>query len=232
MSRLILLTQREFVGSLAPCLQAWPPGVNLQIAVTLADLEAVLDQDSNVTRLISFGSGVIVPVPILNRLSGPAYNFHPGPPDYPGLFPSVFALYDGAQRFGVTLHEMAAKVDSGPIVAVETFAVTPVWDRLALDTVTFTAMVKMLERFAPQLADVTRPLAPIAVTWSGKRRTRKDFNALCQLPDDTTAEEFTQRYRAIGEGPEHALTLTRFGRTFRLQSPGQEVVRAGKPVTR
>ncbi len=228
--RLILLTQPEFADTIARPLRAQAPAVNLQVAATLPELEAALIQGIQNTRLISFGSGVIVPAAILGRLSGPAYNFHPGPPNYPGIFPSVFALYDGATRFGVTLHEMAAQVDSGPIVAVERFSVAPTWDRLALDTATFAALLAMLERLTPALADVTTPLVRIAQTWSGVRRSRKDFNALCRLPDDTTAEEFTRRYRAVGEGPEHALSFTRFGRTFRLESAGQNVVRGGQPV--
>ena len=227
-SRLILLTQREFADIIARPLQA--RGVNLRVAATLPELEAVLDEGTEDTRLISFGSGVIVPAGILNRLRGPAYNFHPGPPDYPGIFPSVFALYDGARRFGVTLHEMVALVDSGPIVAVETFEIAPAWDRLALDSASFTALLQLLERFTPQLADVAAPLPRITEAWRGVRRSRKDFYALCRLPEEVTAEEFARRYRAIGEGPEHALTLTRFGRSFRLESRGQDVVRGGQPT--
>lgn len=228
--RLILLTQREFADTIARPLRAQAPAVSLQVAATLPELETALADGAEDTRLISVGSGVIVPAAILGRLPGPAYNFHPGPPDYPGIFPSVFALYDGATRFGVTLHEMAAQVDSGPIVAVERISIAPAWDRLALDTATFTALLAMLERLTPTLADATTPLVRIAQSWSGVRRSRKDFDALCRLPDDTTAEEFARRYRAIGEGPEHALTFTRFGRTFRLDSRGQNVVRGGQPV--
>jgi methionyl-tRNA formyltransferase len=228
-SRLILLTQREFADTIARPL-AQTPGVSLQIAATLPELEAALAEGGENTRLISFGSGVIVPAAILNRLRGPAYNFHPGPPDYPGIFPSVFALYDGAQRFGVTLHEMVALVDSGPIVAVDTFDLVPSWDRLALDTATFTALLHLLKRVTPQLADVATPLPRITEAWRGIRRSRKDFDALCRLPQDTTAEEFARRYRAVGEGPEHALNFTRFGRTFRLESRGQAVVRGGQPA--
>ena len=71
---------------------------------------------------------MIVPAEILNALPSPAYNFHPGPPDYPGIFPSVYALYDGAAAFGVTLNEMIREVDAGPIIAVERFAVSAAAD--------------------------------------------------------------------------------------------------------
>ena len=205
--------------------------VDMTMVVTLSELESALANSPKTTRLISFGSGVVVPGAVLARLAGPAYNFHPGPPAYPGIFPSVFALYDGAARFGVTLHEMRPEVDSGPIAAVDDFAIDAAWDRLALDSAIFTALIGLMERLAPQLADVTRPLSIIDRTWQGRRRSRKDFDALCRLPEDTTPAEFARRLRAVGEGPEHALTLTRFGRSFRLEPEKVgNVVRGGQPV--
>lgn len=224
MARVILLTQREFAPAVAPTLQA--AGAEVHVATTLEELAAALVQPA---RLISFGAGVIVPPALLAALSGPAYNFHPGPPEYPGLFPSVFALYAGESQFGVTLHEMAAVVDSGPIVAVERFALLPEWDRLALDTETFGALTRLFAHHAGKLAQTTAPLARCSETWGAPRRTRKDFEALCELPDGASDAEFARRYRAIGEGPEHALSITRFGRTFRLApTRGGAVVRGGQ----
>lgn len=228
MARLILLTQREFAPAIMGVLRARAPALDIHTATTLPELDAAM---SDRTRLISFGSGVIVPAAILARATAGAYNFHPGPPEYPGIFPSVFALYDGATRFGVTLHEMATRVDSGPIVAVDDFDIAPDWDRLALDTKCFTALMALLERTSPQLADLQTPLPRMTRDWRGLKRTRKDFDTLCRMPEDVTAEEFARRYRAAGEGPEHALTLTRFGRSFRLEPlRGGDVVRGGQVV--
>lgn len=110
-------------------------------------------------------------------------------------------------------------------------AIDPAWDRLALDTATFAALIRLMKRLAPQLADVTRPLPVIDQTWQGPRRRRKNFDAPCRLPEDATPNEFARRLRAVGEGPEHALTLTRFGRSFRLE-PGKvsNVVHGGQPM--
>lgn len=226
MARLILLTEPAFKDALAARLAS--PGVILDLAPTLADLERLLAAGFADTRLLSVGAGFIVPERVLQALGGPAYNLHPGPPEYPGLFPSVFALYDRAARFGITLHEMAAQVDAGPIVAVDTYDLLPSWDRLALDGATFGAMLNMIARLAPALTDIARPLPRLGASWAGVKKTRRDFDALCALPEDSDIEEFTRRLRAVGEGPDHALTLARFGRRFRLQSDLQaDVVRAG-----
>lgn len=229
MARLILLTEPAFKDALAARLAA--PGLILDLAPALADLDRLLTAGTADTRLLSVGAGFIVPPRILQALNGPAYNLHPGPPEYPGLFPSVFALYDRRPRFGITLHEMAARVDEGPIVAVDTYDLLPSWDRLALDSATFGAMLNMIARLAPALTDISRPMSRLGVTWSAAKRTRKDFDALCALPEDADTQEFARRLRAVGEGPDHAITLTRFGRRFRLQSDLQaDVVRAGVKV--
>ncbi|MBL8644875.1 MAG: hypothetical protein JNK21_13150, partial [Rhodospirillaceae bacterium] len=84
-SHLILLTDNAFRDDLARVVQhAGLPAPGF--AATLADLSHVLSGDLKRTRLVSFGSGVIVPEAILSVLP-PSYNFHPGPPAYRGLFP-------------------------------------------------------------------------------------------------------------------------------------------------
>jgi methionyl-tRNA formyltransferase len=228
-ARIILLTEPQLADAVVPFLTA--ARATVDPVFTLPDLRGALGGDLRDTRLLSFGAGVIVPEAVLARLPGPAYNLHPGPPAYPGLFPSVYALYDGAPTFGITLHEMAPLVDSGPIVAVETFAVPAMCDRLTLDTHTFRAMVNMVARLALPLTNVAQPLPRIDAAWSGTRRTRRDFEALCRVPEDAGTDEFFRRLRAVGEGPHHGLTLTRFGREFRLVSQtGAPVVRGGQPM--
>jgi methionyl-tRNA formyltransferase len=229
--RLILMTQREFEEPLTDALRRTAPGVALSFAWTLADLEAELANDPDASRILSVGSSVIVPRRVLAALSSPAYNLHPGPPNYPGIFPSVFALYEGASEFAVTLHEMAPAVDSGAICVVERFKIDPRWDRLGLDTHTFVVLMHVLDRMAPRLADVHTPLGYSGDVWSGHKRTRKHFDALCHLPENFTAAELTQRLRAVGEGPDHCLTTTRDGQTLRLETGRRGmVVRAGQPI--
>lgn len=230
--RLILLTDNAFSEDLRARLSARPQALSLEIALTLEGLRAALLQTMGPTRLISFGSGVIVPPYVLGALAGPAYNFHPGPPEYRGLFPSVFALYDGAASFGVTCHEMAAVVDSGPIVAVDRFAIPNSANREALDALTYRAMLGLVEKLAARIADVSKPLPPIADQWSGPVRTRADFNALCQLPPNVTEAEFQRRYNAIGEGPNHAISIELYGQRFKLDNRRDApIVRGGREIS-
>ncbi len=224
-NRIILLTAPECVPIVAPLLEA--AGASVEAAITRVDLDRAAC--SLPARLVSFGAGVIVPAAHLKAFSG-AYNFHPGPPALPGLYPSVHALYAGQAEFGVTLHEMAHTVDSGAIVAVERFAIPPDCDRLTLDALTLPVMVEMVKRFAAALADLSRPLPRTSISWGGALRTGADFAALCDVPENADAAEFQRRLRAVGEGPNHALTVTRYGRRFRLVSEQSAVVRGGRVI--
>ena len=41
---------------------------------------------------------------------------------------------------------------------------------------------------------------------------------MCELPSDINEEEFALRYRAVGEGPEHALYVNFHGCRFRMEN--------------
>lgn len=54
-----------------------------------------------------------------------AFNLHPGPlPEYAGLDVVSWAIYEGEQRHGVTLHRMTPEVDAGPIAFAAHFPVS------------------------------------------------------------------------------------------------------------
>ena len=74
--------------------------------------------------LISYISNWIVPKTVLNRTNRWNINFHPGPPEYPGIGCFNFAIYNSAKQFGATAHIMDTKVDSGRIVGVNRFDMT------------------------------------------------------------------------------------------------------------
>ncbi|SDG68352.1 formyltransferase family protein [Roseospirillum parvum] len=216
---LILLTDPEPVPDLIRRLRSDDRGLGLKVAHSLGHLEKALAEAPPRVRLMAFCSGVVVPPALLKALPGPAYNLHPGPPEVRGLYPSVHAIYQGLPTFGTTLHEMAEGVDSGPIVAVDRFPMPAPAERWRLDRLSLASALAMVGRLAPQLADIDTPLPHLPdVQWSGPAHRRADFEALCQLPSRIDAAEFDRRYRAVGEGPEHALSIRIFGQRFVLDN--------------
>src|ERR1700759_2165262 len=118
------------------------PKLTVKPVQTLADLDAL---DSNMragARLISFLTPVIVSGDILHRLGHGAFNFHPGPPEYPGWAPSHFALYNRETRFGVTAHVMVERVDAGPIIGVERFPIPANMSVLALEGLAYAHLAR------------------------------------------------------------------------------------------
>jgi methionyl-tRNA formyltransferase len=79
-----------------------------------------------VDLLLNVHSLYIVPEAVLRVPAHGAYNLHPGPlPDYAGLNAPSWAIYNGEDSHGVTLHRMEPGIDSGPIAFQERFAITP-----------------------------------------------------------------------------------------------------------
>ncbi|MDH5750402.1 MAG: formyltransferase family protein [Rhodospirillales bacterium] len=233
---IILLCEAEEAAALVPVLSRVAPdagpGNHLSVVHTLEMLKDAVGASSTRKRLIAFCTPVIVPLEILQAVNWPAYNFHPGPPSYPGIFPSVFAIYNRAGKFGVTAHVMAENTDDGPIVGVDWMDMPDGIDRLSLDMQSHRMIHSLFARLAPEMVAGTEPLAhDDKIAWGPRTYTRKDFEALLDVPVQTSAEEFALRLRAVGEGPDHALTVTLHGRRFRLVTEaGGVVVKGGTRI--
>ena len=76
--------------------------------------------------LISANSRQILPPHFLQKFAGQALNMHPGLlPQYAGLHCHQWAIRNGAEMFGATIHYMQSDIDTGAIVATESFAISP-----------------------------------------------------------------------------------------------------------
>ena len=194
-AKVILLTGRDE----APILTGMLRRANPALAVTPAHDHESLDRLIEPgMRLLSFCSSVIVPGDLLLRLERPGYNFHPGPPERPGRYPSVFALFDGARHFGITVHEMTAAVDAGPIVAVERFEIPRDADLKSLEDLTLTRLAQTFNRLAPHLATAARPLPHLPVAWQGHKTTKAECEKLCTITPEMDAAEIARRHRCCG----------------------------------
>ncbi len=196
MGHIILLADQ--IGTrLAALHQFHVPTQKIVHISTLLQLNALpADMLAN-ARLIGFRTGVVVPARILRQLKYGAYNFHPGPPEYPGWAPSAFAIYDQALTFGVTAHKMINKVDAGPIIGVERFPMPPNITSTQLQLEALKAMARLLRRLAPWLVNDPKPLPVLPLTWGIPLRTRTEFNRMRELPGDLDEEEWARHRRAF-----------------------------------
>jgi methionyl-tRNA formyltransferase len=162
---------------------------------------------------------VIVPAALLERAGRGAYNIHPGPPAYPGTHPCAFAAYDGTTRFGATLHEMAARVDSGAIVDVERIDVPPEAGVGTYGAAARAAVAGLLDRWLVRLAADPAPLPPAGLGWGPRKSTHRQLLAMRRVEPGIAAEEFARRRRAFADSAGDRLVLDLHGREFVFTRP-------------
>jgi methionyl-tRNA formyltransferase len=145
--------------------------------------------------IFSYLSPWIIPQSIIDRAGKGAINWHPGPPEYPGIGCTNFAMYNNEKKFGITCHKMLDKVDTGKIIEVERF------DVLENDTVfsitqkcyclILNSFYRIIERLSNNL-----PLPESNETWQRKPYTRKELNELSKIEYEMTIEEIEKRIKA------------------------------------
>ncbi|HVX74019.1 MAG TPA: formyltransferase family protein [Devosia sp.] len=225
---LVLLTGPGERTILAARLAAFRPDLRIIAAGSSADLAAIEQATLAEARIIAFVTSIIVPAPVLAGLGYGAYNFHPGPPGYPGLSPAQFALYDGARRFGATVHRMVEAVDAGPIVAVSDFAMPEPPTLDALETLAFQHLAKLFWDLSPALVEEA-PLAELGIAWGSRKSTRRNTEAMCAIDPDIDPAELHRRVAAFGRSPFGLTpTLTLHGYRFRLEPAAAEPTSAAR----
>lgn len=145
--------------------------------------------------LVSYLSPWIVPARVLRRTKCWNINFHPGPPQYPGIGCFNFALYNGEKSYGATAHLMARRVDSGKILGVKRFGVRSSEDVRSLSARTYRAMHELfLEVMGTIAKKGTVPAS--RERWTRRPYKRKQLEALCRVPLSADRKEVLRKVRA------------------------------------
>jgi methionyl-tRNA formyltransferase len=195
---IVLLTGAAEQLPLATVLRAHNPQLTVHPVATKDELAALDAASLARARLIAFSTPVIVPPDVLAALGYGGYNFHPGPPHYPGWAPAHFALYEQATEFGATVHLMAARVDSGPIIDADLFAIPPGIGVLALEGLAYARLARLFWTLAKRLATDAAPLPERALRWGAHKNSRRAYRAICDIPLDISKEELARRLQIFG----------------------------------
>ncbi len=216
----MLLTDAAEQVALSRMLHHFRPDLTIWPASGIDELRGIATASLNDARLVAFASSAIVPADLLASLGYGAYNFHPGPPNYPGWAPAHFALYDRAEEFGVTFHAMAERVDSGTIFDVVSFPVPRACSLLGLCELTYVHLLQLFEVWAEQLATVPALVPLRTMPWSGRTNTRRSYRNACDIPLDISREELWRRMRAFG-GNHYGISpvINLHGVTFTATAP-------------
>lgn len=145
--------------------------------------------------VFSYLSQWILPEDLLSRAKVAAINWHPGPPEYPGIGCSNFAHYNDEKQFGITCHHMLARVDTGKIIEVRRF------DREKDESV-FSMTQKCYKLIYASFCSIIDCIAegkevPISKEeWKRKPYTRKELDALSEINPQMPANEIAKRIAA------------------------------------
>lgn len=221
----IILLSGEAEQSVLPhALLGHNPYLKVVAVRTCADLTALNSGLLRRARLVAFVTPEIVPVSILNRLGYGAFNFHPGPPGYPGWAPAHFALYNRETEFGATAHLMVEQVDAGPIVDVALFPIPANISVLALEGLAYAHLAQLFWRMARSLATAAAPPPSLPIEWGPKKYSRRSYRTICDIPLDITRDELDRRIEVFGGN--HfgmAPTIHLHGVEFRAVMPGRRI---------
>lgn len=166
----------EFLHQLKPELKILHASSKLELETICNELS---EDDLTQTRLVAFCINVIVPKGVLAKMPGPSYNFHPGPPEYPGSHSAHFAFHDKKVSYGVTFHEMTEEVDEGQIISTQNFGIASCDSVAEIETRAYANLIELFKNLAPEIADVTTPIAPqITLDWCGPKRGEAEAAAL------------------------------------------------------
>lgn len=187
--------------------------------------------------IISYLSPWIIPLDFLKKAKFRAINFHPGPPEYPGIGCFNFAIYNGEKTYGVIAHEMEAKVDTGRIIGIKRF---PIKRSDSVYSLSMNSYKHMFSLFAETMDYILKnnKLPVCSEEWKRKPYLRKELEDLCKVGVNMTGKEITRRIKATAYPNMPGVYLDIGGYKFEY-NPGQlwrihrrksRVIRDYKPV--
>lgn len=145
--------------------------------------------------IFSYLSPWIIPKGLLERAEMGAINWHPGPPEYPGIGCTNFAIYNNEKEFGITCHYMLDKVDTGKIVEVKRFSIL---ENDTVFSITQKCYLLILNSFFRIVENISnnKPLPMSNEDWQRKPYTRKELDELSEIKPDMTIDEIEKRIKA------------------------------------
>lgn len=145
--------------------------------------------------IFSYLSPWIIPEKLLERAEKGAINWHPGPPEYPGIGCTNFAIYNQEIVYGITCHYMLGKVDTGEIIEVKRFAIL---ENDTVFSITQKCYLLILNSFF-RIIEIVSNKTPLPISdeiWKRRPYTRKELDNLSEITPEMTINEIDKRIKA------------------------------------
>jgi methionyl-tRNA formyltransferase len=175
-----------------------------------------------VDYILCYRSYFILPKFLIESSKFYSINFHPGSPKYPGSGGINFALYNNDKNFGITIHLMDKKVDSGKILGIKYFPIFENDNLYKLLDRTHNNLFNLFIEFTNNL----RKFGNIYIekklienkdeSWNEQKRVAKDIDHYQLIDKDIDEIELKNRIRSFNFS-NHPIELKLHGRSFILK---------------
>lgn len=145
--------------------------------------------------VISYLSPWIIPQEILSKANPGTINFHPGPPEYPGIGCFNFAIYNRETAYGVTAHKMKRRADRGEIVGVRRFPFRGSDSVYELSVKSYRHMLSLFYEVMDYIVKYN-DFPVCQEQWKREPYKRRELEQLCKIETNMEKEEVARRIKA------------------------------------
>ena len=167
--------------------------------------------------LISFLNSVYIDKSIRKKIKINSFNFHPGPPEYPGFGCYNFALLDKVNYYGSTIHIINDKFDNGKIINVKRFKIS--YKKINLEKLinkTHENIIKQAKEFINIILN-KKLKNESNLKWKKKAYTRKEFEIAREIKFNDSKEKVLNKIKAFSYKDYESIYINFKGLKFELK---------------
>lgn len=147
--------------------------------------------------LISFLNSKYIDKNVRKKIKINSFNFHPGPPEYPGFGCYNFALLDKVSQYGSTVHIINDKFDNGKILNVSKFRVS--YKKLSVEKLidkTHRSIFKQAKKFINTILNKKFKIDD-KLKWKRGAYTKKEFEIAREIKLDDSKTNILKKIKAF-----------------------------------
>ncbi len=167
--------------------------------------------------LISFLNSVYIDKSVRKKIKINSFNFHPGPPEYPGFGCYNFALLDKVNYYGSTIHIINDEFDNGKIINVKRFKIS--YKKINLEKLinkTHENIIKQAKDFIKIILNKKLKIKS-NFKWKKKAYTKKEFEIAREIKLNDSKENVLNKIKAFSYKDYESIYINFKGIKFELK---------------
>ena len=171
----------------------------------------------NYDYLISFLNSMYINKSVRKKIKINSFNFHPGPPEYPGFGCYNFAMLDKVNFYGSTVHIINDKFDSGKIINVKKFKFS--YKKFNLEKLIRKTHENVIKQAKDFINDIQNKKLKIEgnLKWKKKAYTKKEFETAREIKLNDTRKNILKKIKAFSYKNYESVYLNFKGLKFELK---------------